>query len=150
MSDLGKCSIDWSLFVFQPQIPADKLTAALENPGAIRLAYDLGVLEFIALSLTVLGVVIALFALLGAWLVRREAVAVVRETAEAAIPAEVEGYMDRKGKDLLRACLKEPELVSTMQATLARLGIRGADDAAEVDTDAGERENAGEGHSGPD
>lgn len=139
MSDLV-CEPSWSVVTLRPQIDADNILAAIEEGGALQTAYTVGVLELLGISLAILGVVIAIAAVGGFWLVRREAIAAASEAAEVAIPDEVRKYMTANADLLVRQCLKDPEVVSSIQAEIIRLGIRSAEKADDIDTDAERRE----------
>jgi hypothetical protein len=138
----------WSLITIQTDIPPDMLKEALDHPSAIRVAYDMGILEFLGISLTVLGVVIALAALLGGWLIRREAIAAAKVAAQEQIPNEVKEYLKIHIHDIMRSCLKDPELASSIQASIMRFGLRDAPEAFDVDTDAIHKETTDDGHNG--
>lgn len=134
--EFGICEPDWFILKFEPQIPADYLGEAIANPNAVRLAYNLGLLEFLGLSLTVLGVTIAVLALFGFWVVRQQAISAAKNAAEEAIPQEVLEYMRGNIGPIMRECLKNPEIVAGLQASIYRLGLDDAETAFDVDTDA--------------
>ena len=66
-------------------VPPDRIKEALEHPDALRAAYYVGVLEILSIGLTVLGIVIALAAGFGFWMIRGAAVRAAREAAKEEI-----------------------------------------------------------------
>lgn len=121
-------------------IPPDLLERALDNPDAIQVAMEIGRLDVISILITVLGIFLGVTALVGSWMIRREALAVAQEAAVNATPSAVSAFMDGSGDDIVRQSLKHPVVVARLQAEFIRLGIEDADSAADVDTDADRKE----------
>lgn len=69
-------------------IPAGRLEAAINNPDALQVAYNVGVLELLSISLTILGVVLAASAFAGFWMIRHAAMNAARNEAKEWIALE--------------------------------------------------------------
>ena len=106
---------------------------AYQHSDAISLAAEVGRLDVLSVILGSFGLLLGFAALVGFWLVRREAIAKAKETAEAAAPALLADYMRKNGSALIREALNDAEAVSAIQAEVMRLGIRDASEADVVD-----------------
>jgi hypothetical protein len=67
------------------QIPASRLDEATKNPDALKIAYDVGVLELLSLSLTLFAIVLAIAAVFGFWMIRGAALRAARDAAKAEV-----------------------------------------------------------------
>lgn len=65
------------------QIPSDRIKEAIEHPDALKIAYDVGVLELLSLGLTLFSITIAILAVFGFWMIRAAA---LKAAADAAAP----------------------------------------------------------------
>ncbi|RWA67484.1 hypothetical protein [Mesorhizobium sp.] len=126
------------LFTQYHFVDPELYAAAKANPGsdALSLASQLGRLDVVSLILTLAGLFLAFLGIFGFVAVRREAIAESKDAAEEVIPEEVKKYMDMKASALIRACLSDAEIASSLHAEILKLGIRDAYMAYDVDTDA--------------
>ncbi|WP_426235805.1 hypothetical protein [Pararhizobium sp. DWP1-1-3] len=76
------------------QIPAGRIDQAVANPDALQVAYNVGVLELLSLGITILGIVLALSALGGFWMIRNAAIRAAGETAQD----HVREWIEEKGR----------------------------------------------------
>ena len=86
-------------------VPADRLKEAIEHPDALRVAYNVGVLELLSLGLTLFGIVLALVAVMGFWAIRGAAIRSARAAAKEEV-AEIAGkqakqWVEEHGKATL-------------------------------------------------
>jgi len=86
--------------------------------------------------LAVLGIVLAVLALGGFWLFRREALAAARGEAQSIAPGALREYMYQNGRELVAESLDSGEVVATLQRRLQAYGLDDIEQAVVVDTDA--------------
>lgn len=86
--------------ILHQEIPASRIDAAIENPDALAVAYDVGALEaasiaisLVGIGLTALALVLASAAFFGFWMIRRAALDAARREART--------WMDEEGPRLL-------------------------------------------------
>lgn len=97
-------------------VPASRIDDAKLNPDALKLAYDVGALEILSLSVTFFTVILALAAFFGFWMIRGAAV----RAAEIAAKAEAKEQAEKIAEIVARKYLEEktPELTRNMLQTL--------------------------------
>jgi voltage-gated potassium channel Kch len=126
------------LFAVATETAPNFLARALASVGmpssrdAIALAADLGRLDIVSLSLTILGAVLALAALGSYFVMRHTVIQTTREEAAAAIPKEVKSTVTI---DLLIQAIKsDPVLLDQLQGAVREGAISDteADDIAEA------------------
>ncbi|UFI03452.1 hypothetical protein [Roseibium aggregatum] len=119
----------------QFNVPVDWLERAENGADAVTIAYQVGVLELLAISLTVFAAILAFAGLLGFFSVRYSAMAAAREIAKANTPQAVNDYIRSNGYAAIRDCLKEPETVAALQLAMDALGLTDAPEADQVEGD---------------
>jgi hypothetical protein len=97
-------------------VPATRIDDAKANPDALKLAYDVGVLEILSIGVTFFTVILALAAFLGFWMIRGAAV----RAAEIAAKAEAKEQAEKTASLTARRYLEEkvPALTKNMLQTL--------------------------------
>ncbi|MEQ8446938.1 MAG: hypothetical protein RIB57_13720 [Pelagibacterium sp.] len=97
--------------IFNLNIPEGRIDAAIENPDALKIAYDVGVLEITSIALGVVGVgltalsiVLAIAAFCGFWL--------VRNAAMKAAQLEARKWLDQEGERLIQQKVRQEGLSS--------------------------------------
>ena len=89
----------------------------------------------LALTLTVLEIFLAVIAVGGFFLFRREVRDRAAEVAQQAAPEAVRAYMDEHGGALVRRCLDDAEVVAQLERRFRELGIDDAEDADLIEQD---------------
>lgn len=124
---------DRGFAIFRFEIPETWLEKAIENPDALDVAYDVGVLELLSISLTVFSVLLAVIGFLGFWSVRRSSIQAARKVALIKVPAAVNEYVRNDGFAAIREALREPETAAALQAIFEELGLNDAPTADAVE-----------------
>jgi len=104
------------------------------QPGADVLAASLTAIEIV---LAVLGVGLAVAAIIGYGAVRGAAIRSARDEAQRIAPGVLENYMNMHGDKLVEQCLDNTELVSALHRRMTKLGTEESEDAEDIDTEAG-------------
>lgn len=89
----------------------------------------------LALTLTVLEIFLAVIAVGGFFLFRRDVRDRAAEVAEEATPDAVRAHMEKNGGALIRGCLDDAEVVAQLERKFRELAIDDAEDADLVDQD---------------
>lgn len=122
---------NWSLFTFQ--IPPSRIDLAAANPDALQLAYNVGVLELVSISLALVGVAL-IFAGFGAYIsIQRSAKAGARDIARVEVPKAVDEHIRKDSFAVIRGVLKDPEALAALSAEMDKLGILDVTDAGDVE-----------------
>lgn len=79
--------------LFGQTVPSERIKDAVANPDALKIAYDVGVLELLSLSLTIITVLLALFAVVGFWMIRGAALKSASDAAKEEMKAIGEKYV---------------------------------------------------------
>lgn len=110
------------------------------NTGFILALWNLrgGEIELnaLAVSITVLEIIIVLMAIFGFWVFRREVISTAEDVASTETPKCVSKYMDEEAYRLVRECLQDDQVVARLAERIHDLGIESAEDAGEIDTQA--------------
>ncbi|GEM_PF-4736666 len=93
-------------------VPASRIEDAKANPDALKLAYDVGVLEILSIGVTFFTVILAMAAFFGFWMIRGAAV----RAAEIAAKAEAKEQAEKTSERIARQYLEEktPILVASV------------------------------------
>lgn len=121
----------WSLLTID--VPPSRIDLALQNPDALRVAYEVGVLELLSIALAILGVALIVVGFGAYFSIQRAAKAAAGEVAKSHVPTAVEEFIRRDGFAVVRAVLSNPEALAKLQAEMDRLGLTDAQDAENVE-----------------
>lgn len=129
----GSSTVPGSVFaIFGQQIPADHIAKAVENPDALQIAYNVGVLELVSLALTILAIIIGLGAFFGFWMIRGAAMRAAEDAAheemEELVPKLARQWFENEGRKIfeeaaaLRTGASDPsiDITGAAEATVIR------------------------------
>lgn len=131
MVETNANSGDWSLIDIE--VPPSRIDAAIEHPDALQIAYDVGVLELLSISLAILGVALIVLSFGAYFSIQRAAKRSAAEIARKHVPEAVEGYIRGDSFAILKAVLKNPETLAELSAAMDKLGILDVTDAGNVE-----------------
>lgn len=91
-------------------VPPERVKEASENPDGLKLAYDVGVLEILSVGLTIIGVVFAVSAVAGFWMIRGAAVKAAdkaaRDEVKDLVPKLAREWFEREGRKIIAESAK--------------------------------------------
>lgn len=131
----------WLIYAIQSSISflkSDKLLPTFDSHfDAIAAAAAIGRLDVLSMVLALFAVVAAVGVIYSYTMFRTAAVeAAIRETREG-LPAALKGHLQEHGEDLIKAALKDVELLAYIQARFTEAGLGDTDEASEIEGDAG-------------
>ncbi|ESZ28013.1 hypothetical protein [Mesorhizobium sp. L2C084A000] len=114
-------------------IPPDRLDDAIANPDALKIAYDVGVLELLGISLSILGVALVVIGFAAYFSVQRAAKQAARDVAVREVPRSVDEHIRKDAFAVIKGVLKDPQTLAAIQAEMDRLGLTDVTDAGDVE-----------------
>lgn len=106
------------------QIPANRISEAVANPDALQIAYNVGVLELLSISLTFFAIMLGLAAFFGFWMIRGAAM----KAAAKAATEESTAVAKRTAEDIAKQWIKDNAAEIFEEARRARGTIGPADE----------------------
>lgn len=121
---------------FKLEIPAEHIKAAIKNPSAVKAALELGRLDYMSSLLAAIGVLIAIFGLIGYLNVRFSAKRVAEDEARATARESAAAFLNSDdGMEVIKQALRDPKFLASFQEQLTKLGLTNSSDAGLVDSE---------------